>query len=64
MEITNSIKGITSVHFRLRARHYRLAAAVTDAPHDVEMFLDLAMMFERLSEHFAQAEARPHPVRA
>jgi hypothetical protein len=64
MTITNSVKEVTSVHFRLRARHYRLAAAVTDAPHDEEMFLDLATMFERLSEHFAQAEARPHSVRA
>jgi len=39
MKITSSPKGITSVHFRLRARHYRLAAAITDAPRDVEMFL-------------------------
>jgi hypothetical protein len=53
-------KAITSVGFLRRARHYRLAAAISDAPRDVEMFLDLAMMFERLSEHFARAEVRLH----
>jgi hypothetical protein len=53
-------KAVTSVGFLQRARHYRLAAAISDAPRDVEMFLDLAMMFERLSEHFAQAEVRLH----
>jgi hypothetical protein len=30
----------------------------------VEMFLDLAMMFERLAEQFATAEARPHSLSA
>jgi hypothetical protein len=53
---------ITSVHFRQRARHYQLAAAVADAPRDVETLLDLAMMSERLSQRFARAEARPRPV--
>jgi hypothetical protein len=63
MEITSTPpRQITSVHFRRRARHYQLAAAVSDAPHDVETFLDLAMMFERLSEQFARAEARLRPV--
>ena len=51
-------KAITSANFLQRARHYRLAAAMSDAPRDGETFLDLAMMFERLSEHFARAEAR------
>ena len=41
-----------SAHFRERARHYRLAEAIADAPRDVEMFHDLAAMFERLSEDF------------
>jgi len=45
----------TSAHFRERARHYRLAEAIADAPRDVEMFHDLATMFERLSEDFARA---------
>jgi hypothetical protein len=36
--------------------------AMADAPRDVETFLDLAMIFERLSEHFAGAEARPHSL--
>jgi pyridoxine/pyridoxamine 5'-phosphate oxidase len=53
---------ITSVHFRQRARNYQLAAAVSDAPRDVETFLDLAMMFEQLAEQFARAEARPRSL--
>ena len=64
MKLTSRPKTITSVGFAQRARHYQLAAAMTDAPRDVEMFLDLAMMFERLSEEFARAEARLHLVRA
>jgi hypothetical protein len=51
---------ITSVDFRQRARHYQLAAAMSDAPRDVETFLDLAMMFEQLAEQFARAEGRLH----
>ena len=61
---TSRAKTITSVSFVQRARHYQLAAAMTDAPRDVEMFLDLAMMFERFAEDFARAEARLHLVRA
>lgn len=64
MKATSQLKAIMSVSFRQRARHYQLAAAMTDAPRDVEMFLDLAMMFERLAEEFARAEARLHLVRA
>ena len=55
---------VTSVSFLQRARHYRLAAAISDAPRDVKMFLDLATMFELLSVQFARAEARLQPVRA
>jgi hypothetical protein len=65
MKITSTPpRRITSVNFLQRARHYRLAAAISDAPRDVEMFLDLAMMFERLAEQFAPAEARLHSLRA
>jgi hypothetical protein len=53
---------ITSVHFRQRARHYQLAAAMSDSPRDVETYLDLAMMFDRLAEQFARAEARPRSL--
>jgi hypothetical protein len=35
---------------------------MSDAPRDVETFLDLAMMFERLAEQFARAEARLHSL--
>ena len=64
MKLTSRPKTITSVSVGQRARHYQLAAAMTDAPRDVEMFLDLAMMFERLAKEFARAEARLHLVRA
>jgi hypothetical protein len=64
MKLTSRPKTITSVGFAQRARHYQLAAAMTDAPREVEMFLDLAIMFERLSEELARAEARLHLVRA
>ena len=63
MKLTSRAKTITSVSFAQRARHYQLAAAMTDAPRDVEMFLDLAMMFERLAEEFARTEARQRSVR-
>jgi hypothetical protein len=62
MKPTGRPKAITSVSFLQRARHYRLAAAVSDAPRDGETFLDLAMMFERLAEQFARAEARRHSL--
>ena len=63
MKLTSRAKTITSVSFGRRARHYQLAAAMSDAPRDVEMFLDLAMMFERLAEEFARTEARQRLVR-
>ena len=62
MKITSPPKEITSVHLRLRARRYRLAAAVSDVPRDVAMFHDLAWTFERLSERFARAEGRRHSL--
>ena len=63
MKITSAAPGrITSVHFRQRARLYQLAAAMSDAPRDVETFLNLAMMFEQLAEQFARAEARLHSL--
>jgi hypothetical protein len=58
MKITSLPTRPTWVHFRQRARHYRFAAAMSDIPREVETFLDLAMMFERLSEQFGRAEAR------
>jgi hypothetical protein len=62
MKITSPSKTTTSVQFRLRARHYRLAAAISDAPREVAMFRDLAWTFDRLSEDFARAEARRHSL--
>ena len=64
MKVVSPSRQVTSVQFRQRAIHYRLAAAVSDVPRDVEMFLDLATMFELLSSQFVQAEARLQPVRA
>jgi hypothetical protein len=60
MKPTSPPEAITSVSFLLRARHYQLAAAMSDAPRDVETFLDLAMMFEQLAQQFARTEARLH----
>jgi hypothetical protein len=54
MKATKPPRRITSAHFRERARHYRLAETIADTPRDVEMFHDLATMFERLSEDFAR----------
>ena len=62
MKITSPPKDTTSIHLRLRPRRYRLAAAVSDVPRDVAMFADLAWTFERLSRHFARAEARLHSL--
>jgi hypothetical protein len=64
MKVASPSKAITSVNFLQRARVYRLAAAISDAHRDAEMFLDLGTMFERLSEHFARAEARLRSLRA
>jgi hypothetical protein len=62
MKVASPRRRITSVHFRERARHYRLAAAIADARRDEAMFRDLAMMFERLAEDFARAEVRPRSL--
>jgi hypothetical protein len=59
MKFTDLPEQITSSQFRHRANAYRLAAAIADAGRDVAMYRDLAMMFDRLAEHFARAEARP-----
>jgi hypothetical protein len=62
MKPTRPPKAITSVSVLQRARQFRLAAAMSDALRDGETFLDLAMMFERLAEQFARAEARLHSL--
>jgi hypothetical protein len=49
---------ITAAHFRERARHYRLAAAVADVNRDALTFSDLAAMFDQIAESFGEAEAR------
>jgi hypothetical protein len=47
-----------SVHFQERSRHYRYAAALTDNPKNIQQFLDLAFMFERLAYDFWQWETK------
>jgi hypothetical protein len=47
-----------SVHFQERARHYRYAAALTDNLQNIQQFLDLAFMFERLAYEFSQWETK------
>ena len=55
-------EGITSAHFRQRAIHYRLAAAMSDVPQEVETLVNLARMFEQLAQQFARVESRPHTL--
>jgi hypothetical protein len=57
MKFTSLPKRITSGHFRQRAKHDQLAAVIAEAHRGVAMFRDLAMMFERLADQFARAEA-------
>ena len=46
----------TSALLSERARHYRFAAAMTDCMHDVDMFSELAAMFDRLAHDFRRFE--------
>lgn len=46
---------ITPSDFRERARHYRLAAAVSDLPREVAFFEELATMFDRIALDFDRA---------
>jgi len=62
MKDANPPRRITPAHFRERARNYRLAEAIADAPRDVEMFHDLTTMFERLPEDFARMAHGPKCV--
>jgi hypothetical protein len=36
-------------YFLERARHYRLAAAMTTNPYEIERFCEIAVMFERMA---------------
>jgi hypothetical protein len=54
----SSFKGITSIDFFRRAQHYRLAAALTDDQHDVEVFSELAMMFDQIAYAFERIETK------
>lgn len=49
MKLKHPPQRVTPIYFRVRAREYRLAAALADARRDAAMFDDLAMMFERLA---------------
>jgi hypothetical protein len=57
--IHNPSRRITSDDFRKRAKHYRLAAALADAPQSAAMLDELATMFDRLAHDFRRAEAGP-----
>jgi hypothetical protein len=50
---------ITSDDSRKRAKHCRLAAALTDIPRDSAMFNDLAMRFDQI---FGRAEGETSPI--
>jgi hypothetical protein len=51
-------KGVTSIDFFRRAQQYRLAAAVTDKQHDVEVFIELALMFDEIAYTFQRIETK------
>jgi hypothetical protein len=38
-----------SAHFLARAKHYRLAAAMTENPLEIERLCDVASMFEQMA---------------
>ena len=48
----NTICAVTASDFRQRAKHYRIAAALTDDTRYKEQFYDLAFMFDRIAEKF------------
>ena len=58
MNIERPAWRLTPFHLRERARLYRFAAALANAPGDMTMFRDLAMSFEQLARQFGQAKAR------
>jgi hypothetical protein len=53
---------VRSVQLRERAKHYRYAAAMTDDSRKIQMFLDLAFMFQQMSHDFARYEAHKLPM--
>jgi hypothetical protein len=63
MNLAGSPWPITPVHLLQRARCYRLAEAIADAPQDIAMFRNLALMFERLAAHLTRFESRKVPER-
>ena len=48
----------TLTHFQERARHYWYAAAMTSDPRNIEGFLALAFMFERMADEVSRLETR------
>ena len=56
MKVVNLPSRITPVHFRERAKQYRLAAAVAEAPRDVAMFSDLARIFDKLAQNWTGSD--------
>jgi hypothetical protein len=51
-------KDVTSIAFFRRAKHYHLAAVVTDNEHDVQVFIELAAMFEAIAYAFQRIEMK------
>jgi hypothetical protein len=62
MKLKSPLRRVTAVHFRERARLYRLAAAIAAASRDAAMFRELAMMFKQLAEDFARAETTARSI--
>jgi hypothetical protein len=51
-------KGFSSMHFFLRAQHYRLAASATEDQNDMQVFIELAMMFDEIGFAFRRIETK------
>jgi hypothetical protein len=49
-----SLQDITPDHFRARAKHYRLAAALANVPRDAADLRELALMFDQIAGDFDQ----------
>lgn len=45
-------------YFLERARHYRLAAAMTTNPYEIERFCEIAVMFERMARETRRPQLR------
>jgi hypothetical protein len=48
----NTMSTVTASDFRQRAKHYRIAAALTEETRYKQQFCDLAFIFDRIAQEF------------